>query len=1240
MANSASAAAHPSIYSETSSAIAALPSTVSVVTGPAIIHQQQSGISPHHSQLYTYSNISSSGQQETVSASLERNSLESSDGKGSRIIVVKHVERKRRTEKILHGSPSMEELRKKKNHLNQLTSHLTQLTTNLLQKPLSEISQTQTNIPRLPPSVPSSPTKISPPHSPLHSAISSPDHALVNYTNQRMDQELRIQPIPDPSVTISSLQSTISSKNSELEILRNVIKGASKQFDLSLAPSTGAGQDIDALKAWIVALCRRIKEFESIPYSENMPPRTGSQSPDRGRKRIADNRTIETQTWDSQPPGSKPIDDNEQQLQLKHLQETIKSLSTQNASLLLQAETSKSLEPSVSATTVTKLQQQVVDLKLSIRDTETKLRDIEAENHELKAQATLHRERSRSPSATDTDVFYLGVKGPSSPLLRPSTPTDISRKLAEAAHRCSALESTNARLLKDNNHLREDMESLAHQLDQNTHIRHENKEAIHEASMVIKTLKADLNKKNEEMMALKNQWDKERIRWIEERKKSVDNLNLEVAASGFREDGNLEILGQLQAELNRYKRESEQRTIELTERCQKSEEKALALEQYVKTLEKERSEAQILASAAQAKEDEAQTIIMELENSIQLIETDHAAVASDYRIRVAELENIVGSLQTQIETQQDLDAGRDLEYKSQIVKLEAANTQLEAEFLAKSIQFQAQLTQSMEERNELAAKLAAFRDEDAKSVSTPAKSAATPLQDSPLLLSLQSENLQLKDALTSLNQDLESSNQRYFQLSQTLKQQTLQHKLELESSSLVPESQYKEALENHAYEVASLQHQLEITKDRYHASQAKSQSLLDALNRTEAELARLRLSQADIGTALLKKGNEASAHDVITSLHEKNGELAAQVMGYREEMDELRETIELQRMRAYEREALVVQAGELKREVEDLTAKIQREKETWGFKERALYSATEKLQSDYQELVKTMTSVQKVIWESAESRVGWNRGIGHAGGERVEDVDVIAWVKWMADVNSRLEKGLTESHEIMDMQQEKLESVIAMSSAAISRRSHSPPPDESGRRSSRGIASDAGALLESGYSLSSSSSSVNALVNWSNAVAETNSAGYHSHNQPLQQSAESSDENQDIVLPLPFVFDKKLSTEKMAATMKKLMTKNVSLQQKLSSIEAQLDHQIKSNVEIKKMFVDSALGRSSDTSPLLEQYNDALVEIGALRTEVEHWRARYDEMEAVVEGVVIERISSKDELSKRSSGVVTPSDES
>ncbi|KAI8835395.1 hypothetical protein BJ741DRAFT_607867 [Chytriomyces cf. hyalinus JEL632] len=491
---------------------------------------------------------------------------------------------------------------------------------------------------------------------------------------------------------------------------------------------------------------------------------------------------------------------------------------------------------------------------------------------------------------------------------------------------------------------------------------------------------------------------------------------------------------------------------------------------------------------------------------------------------------------------------------------------------------------------------------------------------------LQTENKELKDVVASLSDDLDEANTRHFDLSNKLKQQAQEFASKYESlygsATTVPKAQYEKAVGQYSYKIESLQHALETTKDRFHDAQARSQSLLDNLMRTEAELARLRLSQADIGAALLQNGPATTQNDLIRSLQSRNDQLATEVMSLRNNLTETKEHLENLKMRALERESLVSSAAESLRELSDLRSQIARERETWNLKERSLYAATESIQHQYQFLLSDMNAIKKAIWETADRRNdGWSRGLST---ERVEDVNVLSWVRWMCDATQSLERTLEETHQVLDAQHEKMESVIAMSSVAggsidLPRngagvgRWEVGGPGGSGRQSH--LKKSHSRLDE--VSSSSSSSAVSALIQWSKTVGEASS-----NNETFQNNESYSS---TLLLTQSVTDDKHSGMDKMQSAMKKLLSRNVSLQQRLDAVEAQLQHQLATNAEIKKMFVENTVVGSIDMSQnvMLEQYNDALLEIGALRADVEHWRARHDEMEIIVENAVMEKIAGQ-----------------
>ncbi|KAJ3203257.1 hypothetical protein HDU83_007076 [Entophlyctis luteolus] len=467
----------------------------------------------------------------------------------------------------------------------------------------------------------------------------------------------------------------------------------------------------------------------------------------------------------------------------------------------------------------------------------------------------------------------------------------------------------------------------------------------------------------------------------------------------------------------------------------------------------------------------------------------------------------------------------------------------------------------------------------------------------------ESEVQKLTDAVSSLTQDLEALTAHHYELTQTLKIQKSFYEARLEaaenSAGATAVAKFAEELEARDYTIAALRHELETQKDRFHASQAKSQSLLDALNRAESELARLRLAQADIGTTMLLKGADLRAVDVMKALQARNDDLASEVMIARQEVAGLQAEVNQLKMRALHRDAVVAEAAETRRELANALAKHARESDVWALKERSLYAATETLQREYQTLVQTISDIKKMIWESAATLPGWHRG---STSERAEDVDVFAWVEWMIDAQTKLRRDLESAHQIIDMQHEKMEAIVSSSKDESNNQ-----PTRNGRIPWRQGSMETASVVSSSESFD---------VWYKNVSTLSPPLGYHSHNNPIADIVDSKEIADSG--PFPASLEKHLAPEKLQSMLKKLMSRNVQLQQKLIASETQLEHQLKTNTEIKRMLVSATVGE--DTS--IERYNDALVEIGELRKEIEVWRSRHEEMEAVVESIVVDRIAN------------------
>ncbi|KAJ3138454.1 hypothetical protein HK100_012715 [Physocladia obscura] len=1003
----------------------------------------------------------------------------------------------------------------------------------------------------------------------------------VIVSNTESSSKLQVQKfdIPQKSVDpclpetsspiVIDLQSTITAKNQEIQLLRNVINGAVDEYEFleNSQSQTGEIGAITHLKAANIALRTRVQDLESILAGcsgivDNVL--AGTRTPKRSRNnspvRIANNlisiknnisslesRTIETQTWDD----SKDLTYTQEYLavlQHENQQKTsiIKNLTESNASLrievarLLKTTTSASVFVSNNSTT------------------------------------TIPTNSAANSMENDSLIAVL-------------------RESIDSAAR------QNERLAQENAQMQENIDYLVSEIDVE---RRDHAHAIQQLSL-----------KYGAAISEQKTFTEEQQLQIFQQKQQQQQQNNEF-------DPVRNEIKQLRVEVQRWKRESENLSVEFVERSQEFHGIILGLENNLTLLETALNDERENLAASEQLVHDCEVRIDQLESKCKNLEKDRNILDLKHCTRIVELENALKVQEMHRAAELTTTESTKLA-ETKLVDLKSVLESVEHESFAKRLELTQKINVVETERDKLLFKVDQLELELQEKSNQPILKPII-IKDSIVvattetLQELETQNLQLRNTITSLNHDLEAINTRHFELTQKLKIQATEYETSL-ASLRAEYMQAADAADQYMHQSNFLQHQLEIQKDRFHASQAKSQSLLDALNRTESELARLRLSQAEVGNTLLMKGNATTLADLVQTLQARNDELATELMTARAEVQERTNTLEQYKLLLHEREAVVASANETRRELQDLQVQISRERENWALKERALYSATEKLQIDYQELVKSVGEIKKGIWDSAESLSGWRRGVA---GERVEEVDILGWVKWMVNANTRLESELEDTHQILDLQHEKMESAIAMSSSVKSEEPVSLFNRLRGVRSMK--------LNDRITDSTPPSPSAASIGAWSRSVADVADtsftiSGYHSHVN-VSPGVIGGHEDEDIILPLPLV-DKKLSAEKMQATMKKLMSRNVSLQQKLSAIEGQLDHQIKTNAEIKRMFVQSTIGGIGNEE-IVERYNDALFEVGELRKEVDHWRARFDEMETVVEGIVLSKAQNETVSSK------------
>ncbi|KAJ1540246.1 hypothetical protein HK405_011571, partial [Cladochytrium tenue] len=356
----------------------------------------------------------------------------------------------------------------------------------------------------------------------------------------------------------------------------------------------------------------------------------------------------------------------------------------------------------------------------------------------------------------------------------------------------------------------------------------------------------------------------------------------------------------------------------------------------------------------------------------------------------------------------------------------------------------------------------------------------------------------------------------------------------------------------------------------------------------QKELHKLRTAQADVASVLLK-GRQAASTDLVATLQSRCEELAEELIASQADASHLREQVNGIKLLTHERDQALRQATQVRDEAMLLEEHHGRERMTWVLKERTLYGEVERAQVELHRFESELAGIKRLIWDEA-SNAGWSRGT-----ESADDVDVGRWAKWMISAFDKQRRQLEDAHAVLDMQHERLESALARSS--VSGESETPPAAYAGHlapSAGRSRTSSVGGPLRPRPSGIQPSAQARAAA-WTTQVALSLAGPGAPAAPPLAAAAAPAERR---------------GGEPLAATLARLTARYARLQQELASLSAQLDHQVMANAEIKRLIVDGAVaGGGSDAASVLERYNDALVEVGALRTEVDRLRQRCEELE-------------------------------
>ncbi|KAJ3197239.1 hypothetical protein HDU67_003785, partial [Dinochytrium kinnereticum] len=489
---------------------------------------------------------------------------------------------------------------------------------------------------------------------------------------------------------------------------------------------------------------------------------------------------------------------------------------------------------------------------------------------------------------------------------------------------------------------------------------------------------------------------------------------------------------------------------------------------------------------------------------------------------------------------------------------------------------------------------------------------------------LKEENDTMKEERIKLTRELELFKARHVELEGKVK--AMRKQLE-ESPSADELSRLTLAMKT----LSSEREALQIVAD-------SSQSTLQGLRKEMITVTKDRDALAD---KISKQATSPSTNDLtleqlamnelVSTLRLQCDELAKQAQMWKQEAETAKMSADSNKHLASIDDLTRAQIADLEVQLNLTSDRLKREKETWRMKEQTLYKEIERLHLEYMGMTKEVTATRKMILESRVAAGGLPQNI-----VKPEDVSVQDWVRNIVSAYKKQQTDLVEAHTILDLQHEKLEDAIARSSLSVESLAQFDPTGERGlvprKMVDQEIQTD---QLTSFIRMST----IKAALSRGNSTVQSGPRSRSSSNASSAgargRSAARSPNDGDPGSPLPAEWATITSPEEEAlrTSLSKVTSKYASLQQQHAAIASQLDHQLRANAEIKRLIVGSAMGRSVDGT-LLERYNDAMLEVGALRTEMERWRSRCEEVEEVVEQVFMKQMEVLPE-----EGEVTPDTE-
>ncbi|KND01546.1 uncharacterized protein SPPG_03347 [Spizellomyces punctatus DAOM BR117] len=374
-----------------------------------------------------------------------------------------------------------------------------------------------------------------------------------------------------------------------------------------------------------------------------------------------------------------------------------------------------------------------------------------------------------------------------------------------------------------------------------------------------------------------------------------------------------------------------------------------------------------------------------------------------------------------------------------------------------------------------------------------------------------------------------------------------------------------------------------------------------------SELDRLRLSQADIGTLLLRTASTPSAREAIETLQRRCDELAAEVQDLQADCERRKAEVEKNKLATWEAERAETKYVEMEAEMKSVRESMERERELWKAREEVLKGEASRARTDLDAVV----DILERLWRIARPVDALENGNMASASTPVlarewENGNLERAVAGLVSEATKLRDALEEAHMVIDLQHEKIEILLQQhGGSGVGERTSIPPSPNHNRPH------EPGPLLQPIHT-ATAETQTEAMLSFSRIEtikARLAKAGviWKFDRPPNDHSSRQSGDD--------------LHTESLQHRIHTLALQHSQLQSAYANAQAHIAAVEQSLGHVKRLVVSLSAGSGAeddgnedeDETVWAKRFMEKEAEASQLRKDLQKWRARCEEIEEVVE---------------------------